>query len=80
LCQSQSDRQTDSQTDRQLLLWLQKMFIYLIFKPNDVFLQYILYLCIYLIGQKRKHLRSKPKLGFHYTADSVGPYFGWHGV
>ena len=69
-----------SRSDRQLLLWLQKQYIYLMFKPNDVFLQSVLYLCVYLMGHKRKHLRSKLKLGFHYTGDSVGPYFCWHGV
>jgi hypothetical protein len=68
------------QNQIKLLLWLQKWYIYLIFKPDDVFLQSILYLYIYLMGQKRKHLRSKLKLCFHYTGDSVGLNFCWHGV
>jgi hypothetical protein len=45
-----------SKSNRKLLLWLQEQYIHPEFKPNDVFLQYILY--FYFMGYKRKKLEK----------------------
>jgi hypothetical protein len=64
-----------SKLNRKLLLCLQKRYIYFKFKPNDVFLQSVLYFyfCLYFV--EHKNLKGKLKRGFHCTRNFVSPYF-----
>jgi hypothetical protein len=54
------------ESNRKLLLWLGKYYIHSKFKPNDIFLQSILYSDLYfcLMWHESKILKNKLRLGF----------------
>lgn len=64
-----------------ILLWLQKYYVYYKFKPDDVFVQSILYLhfCICFMGHEmeKKETRKINKFGFHCARYSVRLLSAW---